>query len=51
MTLGAFFSALIFPYLMLKVRGGFVYAYMIHFAFYLFLAMFLQLFPVPGFVV
>jgi len=49
MTIGAVTSALIFPYLILKVRGGFVFAYVIHLVFYILLAMFLHSWPPPGF--
>jgi len=49
MTLGALFSTFIFPYLILRVRGGFVYAYAIHFAFYILLAMILHTLPPPGY--
>lgn len=46
MTIGSLLSAAVFPYLILKVRGGFVYAYMIHFAFYLALALAVHALPV-----
>ena len=49
MTTGALLSALIFPRLILRVHGGFVYAYVIQFAFYIFLAMFLHALPPPGY--
>ena len=51
MTLGAFLSSLMFPYLILKVRGGFVYSYMIHFVFYILLASLLHVLPLPGYVI
>jgi hypothetical protein len=51
MTGGAFVSSLIFPFLILRVRGGFVYAYMIHFIFYVILAMLLHAWPPPGYVI
>ena len=51
MTSGAFLSSFIFPYLIIKVRGGFVYAYMIHFVFYFILAMLLHAWPPPGYVI
>ncbi|MDQ5969134.1 MAG: hypothetical protein QG579_291 [Patescibacteria group bacterium] len=51
MSGSAFLSSLIFPYLMLRVRGGFVYAYLIHFVFYVVLAMLLHTWPPPGYVI
>jgi hypothetical protein len=51
MTGGAFLSSSVFPYLMLRVKGGFVYAYLIHFAFYVVLAMLLHTWPPPGYVI
>jgi len=39
-TVGAVLSALIFPYFILRVRGGFIYNYVIHFSFYIVLAFF-----------
>lgn len=50
MTTGAFLSSLVFPYLFLRVKGGFVYAYMIHFMFYVVLAVLLHILPPPGFL-
>jgi len=50
MTAGAFISAFIFPYLILKVRGGFAYTYLIHFLFYLLIALILHAFPPPGYI-
>lgn len=51
MTIAAFLSSLIFPYLILRVKGGFTYAYMIHFLFYIILAIFLHTLLPPGYVV
>jgi len=45
MTLGAVFSTLIFPYLILKMRGGFLYSYAIHLGFYLAAAILLRTWP------
>ncbi len=39
MTIGSVLSALIFPRLILRVKSGFVYSFMIHFAFYIILAL------------
>jgi hypothetical protein len=49
MTLGSIVSGLFFPYLLIRVRGGFVYNFMIHFLFYLTLATSLHLLPPPGY--
>ncbi|MCE9628850.1 MAG: hypothetical protein K8Q91_02520 [Candidatus Vogelbacteria bacterium] len=49
MTLGSIVSGLFFPYLLIRVRGGFVYNYVIHFSFYLILATTLHLLPPPGY--
>lgn len=49
MTLAALLSALIFPYLLLRVRGGFIYSYVLHFVFYLALASMLHTWPPPGY--
>lgn len=43
MTIGAICSTFIFPYLILRVKSGFIYAYMIHFMFYVTLALALRL--------
>ncbi len=51
MTTGAFLSSFIFPYLMLKIRGGFVYTYALHFAFYIALAAIFHAFPPPGYII
>lgn len=45
MTIAALASAALFPYLILHARNGFVYAYAIHFAFYLLLALALHGWP------
>lgn len=45
MTMGAVASAALFPYLILHVRNGFAYTYLIHFGFYLLLALSLHLWP------
>lgn len=45
MITGSVLSALIFPPLILRVRGGFVYAYMIHLLFYILLAIILRTLP------
>ncbi|MES2225278.1 MAG: hypothetical protein V4480_00525 [Patescibacteria group bacterium] len=50
MTIGSLFSALVFPYLILRVRGGFIYTYAIHLLFYIFLAMALHAWPPPGYI-
>jgi len=49
MTTGAVLSSLVFPYLILRVKGGFVYSYIIHFMFYLDLALTLHVWPPPGY--
>lgn len=51
MTIGALLSSLIFPYLILRVKGGFVYTYTIHLVFYILLAMFLHVWPPSGYLV
>lgn len=51
MTIGALLSSLIFPYLILRVKGGFVYTYTIHLVFYILLAMFLHIWPPSGYLV
>lgn len=48
-TLGAFLSAAAFPYLILKVRSGFVYAYMLHLLFYVAAALAIHSWPPPGY--
>ena len=48
-TASAFLTSFIFPWLTIRVRSGFVYAYSIHFAFYILLAMLLHAFPPPGY--
>jgi hypothetical protein len=50
MIAGSLLSALIFPYLILRVRGGFVYSYMIHLIFYILLAILLHTWPLHGYV-
>lgn len=49
MTVGAMLSTFVFPYLILRVRGGFVYTYAIHLIFYILLAMLLRTWPPPGY--
>lgn len=49
MTAGALLSAFVFPYMILRVRGGFVYAYGIQLIFYIFLAMLFRAWPPPGY--
>ncbi len=49
MTLGALMSSLLFPYLLLRVRGGFVYTYTLHVLFYIALALILHTWPPPGY--
>ncbi len=48
-TMGALLSTVVFPYLILRVRGGFVLTYILHLVFYLGLAMFLHTWPPPGY--
>lgn len=48
-TLWAAVSTAVFPYLILKVRGGFVYTYAIHLTSYIVLAMILRTWPPPGY--
>ncbi len=48
-TLWAAASTWVFPYLLLKVKNGFVYTYTIHLISYIFLAMLLRTFPPPGY--
>ena len=43
MTLGAVASTFVFPHFILKVRGGFLYSYMIHLCFYISLAFLLRI--------
>lgn len=49
MTVAALGSTWVFPRLILRVRGGLVYAYVIHLMFYILLAMFLHAWPPPGY--
>ncbi len=49
MTFAAFLTSFMFPYLILKIRGGFLYSYFIHFAFYIVLAVLLRVWPPPGY--
>lgn len=49
MTLGAIVSALVFPYLILRVKNGFLYSYMIHWLFYAFVVFMLHTWPPPGY--
>ncbi len=50
MTAGSLLSALVFPYLILRVQGGFVYSYTTHLLFYIFLAMLLRAWPPLNYV-
>ncbi|KKR02442.1 MAG: hypothetical protein UT29_C0002G0004 [Candidatus Yanofskybacteria bacterium GW2011_GWA1_39_13] len=50
MIAGSVLSALIFPYLILRIRGGFIYAYVIHLVFYIILATILRTLPLYGYV-
>lgn len=47
MTLAALASAFVFPYLILYVRGGFIYSYMTHLLFYILLALLIHVWPSP----
>lgn len=49
MTLAALCSTWVFPRLILRVRGGLVYAYAIHLMFYILLAIVLHAWPPPGY--
>lgn len=49
MTAAALGSTYVFPRLILRVRGGPVYAYAIHLVFYILLAMFLHAWPPQGY--
>ncbi len=49
MTVGALASSLLFPYLLLRVRGGFVFTYALHVLFYIALALILHTWPPPGY--
>src|SRR3989344_91555 len=49
MTLGSLMSAAIFPFLIVRVKNGFVYTYMIHFGFYFLLALALHAWPPPDY--
>ncbi len=51
MTLGALLSSFIFPYLLLRVHGGFIYTYAIHVLFYIALVLILHTWPPPGYSV
>lgn len=48
--IGSVLSAIVFPYLILRVRGGFIYTYVIHLVFYILLATILRTLPLYGFV-
>ncbi len=50
MTIAALISTIFFPYLILRVHGGVVYTYMIHFLFYIILAMLLHTWPPPDYL-
>lgn len=50
MIAGSVLSALIFPYLILRVQGGFIYAYVIHLIFYILVATLLRTLPLYGYV-
>jgi len=49
MTVGSLASAALFPFLMLRAKNGFVYAYAIHVAFYIVLALALHTWPPPDY--
>lgn len=49
MTTAAFFTSFAFPYLILKIKGGFIYSYLIQFTFYILLAVLLRVWPPPGY--
>lgn len=49
MILGSLLSSLVFPYLILRVRGGFIYTYVIHLVFYIILATILRTLPIYGY--
>jgi len=50
MTIGSILSSLVFPRLILRVKSGFVYNFMIHLAFYIILALILHTWPPPEFI-
>lgn len=50
MTSGAVFSTFVFPYLILRVRGGFIIAYTLHLLFYIVVATALHTWPPPSYV-
>lgn len=50
MTLAAIASSLIFPYFILRVRGGFIHAYAFHLVFYIILGMVMHSWPPPEYV-
>jgi hypothetical protein len=50
MTLAAIGSSLIFPYFILRVRGGFIHAYAFHLVFYIILGMVMHSWPPPEYV-
>ena len=47
LTVGAILSAIIFPYLILRVPGGLIWSYAIHLAFYIVLIALLHTLPAP----
>ena len=49
MTAGAFVSAFVMPYFLLKVNRGFFYSYMSHFIFYIALGFIIHAWPPPGY--
>ncbi len=49
MTSAAIVSAGIFPFLILRVHGGFIYSYAIHVLYYVGLAVVLHTWPPPGY--
>lgn len=49
-TIAALSSAAVFPYLILRVRGGFLFTYMLHLCFYIVLAMFIHAWPPPDYI-
>lgn len=50
MTVGAVLTAFIFPFIILRIRGGFFLTYVIHLFLYILLAMAMHTWPPPGYV-
>ena len=48
---GAMLSAFVFPRLIIKQEGGIIYMFAIHFLFYVFLAMWLHIYPPIGYFI